>query len=742
MNIDVGISDFLNGISMPSSVIVVDDTRQSHFKDLLQNSNLEEGALPKDLPQPSQAPVNVSSDQTLSFSTVHPSVATQDLFPVADEQVNLLNSNDNFQVTLQEPLDERELVTVLTREIKEKPDLEKTETDNLSNLNALYSLMILNQPSQLPAITSQKELVVEFDSQNSKEKEFAENRDTVLVNDLMNNATREGNRNVPTQSEIEFISRMESRTLNPYSHDAKEGSLNESLIVNNAVPKESQRTKPIWDRNLVNQIETPNRDLSSVADKQVPISWSPKEDYLVPSYDLMTSSIPEYSVSKKVQSPLQEHEQLVDNLAPSTEILDYPVSQDDIKTKILSNFDDLNMREADKVERQQSKEPSVLVSGRLKDDSSLPKQPMFISTPQELSAINKIEPSLRQIEPALVKESTMPAEVEIDAKLRRNDTTTETMTDVGVDNKRVPTTRETDRPIDRPIERTIGIPKSFELNPLSLSEDSLVTKKLTPERIDAKEIEKLSQSNDMRPVVDNDLTFDKEPGFRENLGFNLRSLVNSTPDMRDKESDKSFSVDRQQPFMSNVIKLESMTAMGTEVHSPYETIMTNLAAYFNKNLASSDMSLKPSQLGNDLTPGIENKSTINSFLYMPGNLASSLKVEGYTAKIKVYPPDLGQITAEILINKGMAELTLSADSSQVRHFIESNLQPLRDSFQNANIQLNDVLMQQSSSSDRQELPQHKNSGFEGSEYHQDDRQDESFRQPEHRQSKSIIDTYA
>lgn len=68
----------------------------------------------------------------------------------------------------------------------------------------------------------------------------------------------------------------------------------------------------------------------------------------------------------------------------------------------------------------------------------------------------------------------------------------------------------------------------------------------------------------------------------------------------------------------------------------------------------------------------------------------TFKIETYNAKLKVYPKDLGEIQAEIKLNPRGTELTLTTEHPEIRQWIESHLQGLRDAFQDANMSLIDV----------------------------------------------------
>jgi flagellar hook-length control protein FliK len=182
--------------------------------------------------------------------------------------------------------------------------------------------------------------------------------------------------------------------------------------------------------------------------------------------------------------------------------------------------------------------------------------------------------------------------------------------------------------------------------------------------------------------------------------------------------------------------------------TPYDIMLGNVADFLNKKLTVTDPYVSKSKsnvtlINGDLFSNQENKSALKGFQFNASGIAASLKVEGYSAKIKVYPHDLGQITAEILLNKGVTELTLRVDNPQVKHFIETNLQQLRESFQNTNVHLGDIsvqdnLMQSKNEFQREESPA-VYSDLNRPSNSSNENQGVSAPRP---QSNSLIDTYA
>jgi len=73
-----------------------------------------------------------------------------------------------------------------------------------------------------------------------------------------------------------------------------------------------------------------------------------------------------------------------------------------------------------------------------------------------------------------------------------------------------------------------------------------------------------------------------------------------------------------------------------------------------------------------------------------GLMPDNLNMETYSAKIKVHPQNLGEISAEINIHEGKAGIQFTCENTQVKHFIEANRPQLQACFQQANLELSQV----------------------------------------------------
>ena len=187
----------------------------------------------------------------------------------------------------------------------------------------------------------------------------------------------------------------------------------------------------------------------------------------------------------------------------------------------------------------------------------------------------------------------------------------------------------------------------------------------------------------------------------------------------------------------NIVQSEARDLPG------FDTMVNNMADFFNKKLATADsVSTKiPGYANSDLRNILDNPSPVQSIKYNVGSLTNALTVDGYTAKLKVYPADLGQITADIQVNKGMTDIRLSTENTLVKQFIEAHLQPLRDSFQGMNIQLGDVQVQEQYNQERQAFQQKQEQGNKQPDWRQELPAQQAA-QTAQRPSNSLVDTYA
>lgn len=69
---------------------------------------------------------------------------------------------------------------------------------------------------------------------------------------------------------------------------------------------------------------------------------------------------------------------------------------------------------------------------------------------------------------------------------------------------------------------------------------------------------------------------------------------------------------------------------------------------------------------------------------------AEINLAHYQANIKIYPPELGKVSAKLKMDKNSATLVVTAETKEVKALIETNLAGLREQFSNSNIQLDRI----------------------------------------------------
>jgi flagellar hook-length control protein FliK len=122
---------------------------------------------------------------------------------------------------------------------------------------------------------------------------------------------------------------------------------------------------------------------------------------------------------------------------------------------------------------------------------------------------------------------------------------------------------------------------------------------------------------------------------------------------------------------------------------------------------------------------------------------AGLKLEQYTAQIKVHPQELGPITAKIEVNDGVTTITFLTDHAHVKQLMESNLPELRQAFEQSHLHLNTVDIHHGGSQEKKEQPTYLNREDEDN---LDEKPEIKGRKSNDshdiKTNRSIIDTYA
>jgi len=138
------------------------------------------------------------------------------------------------------------------------------------------------------------------------------------------------------------------------------------------------------------------------------------------------------------------------------------------------------------------------------------------------------------------------------------------------------------------------------------------------------------------------------------------------------------------------------------VNKPLNTF-TQLSHFINSyTMPASLMQLSPSNMSDANMARSTDGQVRNSqhYQYEPkieilSSSIDSLMKESYDAKIKIYPPELGHVTAKLRMDKDNGQLILLTESSRVKEIVEANLPQLQQHFKDANINVTQIQVQPS-----------------------------------------------
>lgn len=183
--------------------------------------------------------------------------------------------------------------------------------------------------------------------------------------------------------------------------------------------------------------------------------------------------------------------------------------------------------------------------------------------------------------------------------------------------------------------------------------------------------------------------------------------------------------------------MDAFTQLGTMINHQTSQL-------FNSASAQKSVSdLNTAQFSNSphLNDGVSN---LRAELSAP--IVNSLQKDNYEASIKIYPPELGAVTAKLHINKNSAELIILTDNNHVKSIVEANLPKLRENFQQADLNLTSIQVQTNTSQTRDQTDSRHNQQDTASSARPEnsDLADTHANSPQTTAKKGsgIIDTYA
>lgn len=128
-----------------------------------------------------------------------------------------------------------------------------------------------------------------------------------------------------------------------------------------------------------------------------------------------------------------------------------------------------------------------------------------------------------------------------------------------------------------------------------------------------------------------------------------------------------------------------------------EALFGALTQFFNtrENTQSVSLGTKDTLPGmpREFSPMLQTR--LSSLRWQPqaADMRASAKIDAFSARIRVYPPSLGEILANIDVRDGVASIRFGTDNTDVRHFLESTTPELREAFSASRLVLDEVFVQ-------------------------------------------------
>lgn len=271
-------------------------------------------------------------------------------------------------------------------------------------------------------------------------------------------------------------------------------------------------------------------------------------------------------------------------------------------------------------------------------------------------------------------------------------------------------------PVMQSQNTTNSIPiKTLELSTNTLLKEVGSNDKSNKQRLDGKELNPSSVSS-LQPST----LFDSAPIESSMAIQPIQKMMNvssQTNDLLSPEANK---------YVSALTQLGSMINAHTSP-TPVQLDKTTLPAAPSDHFANTLQHLQPEMTVNIVPQSID-----------------SLNKEAYEAKIKIYPPELGQVLAKLSVHNNNAQLVILTENDHVKQVVESNLSQLKQQFQQADINLTQVQVETHSASSRDQFSnnQNNNEQNQGKSYLSDVNKLPNSPEQSKKSTDSIIDTYA
>lgn len=165
----------------------------------------------------------------------------------------------------------------------------------------------------------------------------------------------------------------------------------------------------------------------------------------------------------------------------------------------------------------------------------------------------------------------------------------------------------------------------------------------------------------------------------------LRTSIDNTVLQQPKNQEKNPEIvnnDDNQSLAFPDIMSNKMMVMNTTSDGTYQRVAPTTFSVIAESLASYQAI--------DVIP-------------QPSDAAMDIDLATYHAKLNLFQPELGQVTADIAVTAHHTDITFTTERAEVTQIIESSLRQLRETFEQTDLTLTQVTIQNNLAQDKQEL---------------------------------------
>lgn len=251
------------------------------------------------------------------------------------------------------------------------------------------------------------------------------------------------------------------------------------------------------------------------------------------------------------------------------------------------------------------------------------------------------------------------------------------------------------------------------------------------------------------PEAKTPLTIQSKADTKEKAKTNIQ-LPNIEANNKNKISNESPDIKEINPIINSLASIQQPNISQETQPNNYLNVFMQLGQFINGHTSRNMPEMvqnKPSTFV-DAQQEAVNKAIAQEqvSVEMQSPSFDALNKEAYNAKIKIYPPELGPVLANLKMDKNNVELVIQTHSIQVKEIIESNLPQLREQFQKADINLTAIHVQTESNN---QAGAQNNNNRNNSESSQDEKarfeaqeQSTSHDNGSKKSQNKLVDTYA